>query len=270
MTRSILSGIQVAARFTKHQAESLVEHLRAPPTEMDCATCALRIPLQANLFDWHCSVCKARNPYANSKCLACGAIQAYSGQGLTIKCSRCVTVQPIPMSNAKKHLDDAVKVTKGLLAKGTEIAKKEYEEQSSVPRIFHCEHCNVLLNNPNHEDRKEENVPRLLRVLCPQCSKETDIPSTVAADGLRSGKFLVSKGVHKAYYTAQSTPHADCPKCKIPVELPVIVVEHGDQKVQGNSSRVQCIGSGVYSVVCPTCSTEFAASIPVGQPKPQK
>jgi hypothetical protein len=62
-------------------------------------------------------------------------------------------------------------------------------------------------------------------------------------DRMRSGKFLVSKGVHKVYYTAQSTPHADCPKCGLAVELPVIAVGE-DQKMNENH-KVQNIGSGV-------------------------
>jgi rubrerythrin len=175
-------------------------------------------------------------------------------------------MNPIPLSNAKKHFEEAVKVTKVLAAKGAEFAKKEYQDQTSVPKVFHCEHCNLLLRNPNEERKDDDSVPRLLRVMCPQCTKETDIPNTVAADGLRSGKFLISKGVHKVYYTAQSTPHADCPKCKIPVELPVIVVESASQGIHGKA-QVQNIGSGVYSVTCPTCSWEFAASVPVGQHK---
>jgi hypothetical protein len=178
-------------------------------------------------------------------------------------CTRCGEVNQVPLSNARKHTGTVVKVTKELAAMTSEFAKEQYAASRAVPITFHCQHCNEVLPNPNAEppaygeDEKQDAITgdQLLQVVCTQCSRNTEIPSTVAADKLRAGRFLASRGTSKVNYSSRKQPHVDCPKCKSALKL----TENAKSKVL--MPYVTDLGSSKYGIKCPKCSREFAAAV---------
>lgn len=125
-------------------------------------------------------------------------------------------------SSKKKHANTAAKVAKEMAQKASDYAKQQYAINTAVPLIFHCEHCNLLLENPNTSDQPplyaedETRVEtkdagtaevKLYKVTCPQCAKETTIPSIVAADKTRNSGFLIKRGVSKAFF---ENPYETC------------------------------------------------------------
>lgn len=262
---SVISSLKLAASLTKSTAESAIAHLRAPPTEIACPVCAHNMPVPPRLFDWKCIGCHSTNQHSSPACYTCGVVRA-SGSAPALDpvviCPQCSTRVSVPLSNAMKHATTVTKVTKDLVSKGAGVAKAQYEALAASPMIFHCEHCNMALQNPNCSDappvytaEETKSAPRLYRVTCPRCFKETEIPSTVAQDNIRRGSFLVAAGASKIYYTTTQVPHSDCPKCKTSIELP-------SKKQPEYIKGVVDLGGGLYSVTCPTCREEFAAGVP--------
>jgi hypothetical protein len=275
-TANLIAGLKVVAAFTAAKTNEAIKHLQAPPTNVTCSKCDSSVGVPEQLFNWTCAACRNINHWSAENCTSCQSVRASAPaptQLPTVMCSRCGQINEVPLSNARKHAGTAVKVTKELASKTAEFAKEQYAVASAIPIMFHCEHCNEMMPNPNSEENPPDynavadektgdtGRPKLYKVICPQCLKETTIPSTVAADKVRSGAFLVARGTVKIYYSAADMAHVDCPKCSTAVKLHQDQAAVADQK--NLHAYVEDLGGGTYSVKCPKCGEEFAAAIPL-------
>eukprot|EP00475_Leptophrys_vorax_P000152 TRINITY_DN1008_c0_g1_i1.p1 TRINITY_DN1008_c0_g1~~TRINITY_DN1008_c0_g1_i1.p1 ORF type:complete len:270 (-),score=78.24 TRINITY_DN1008_c0_g1_i1:29-838(-) len=225
----LVANVGLAFKFTVDKTSEGINHLKAPPKEIECVNCPYVILIPPELFDWSCGSCGASNSWDKSACSTCSAVKAADPAGKkapTIACTMCQAVNEVPANNAMKNMIQAGRTTKKLAVKAAEATKEVYQEHTSIPKMFACEHCGTEIQNPNYrevkaeEDKSAEEVMNVSSMTCETCKQATAVPSMAIANSFRVLGASISKGSSKAFYSVAGNPYAECPTCKNPCGLP--------------------------------------------------
>jgi len=175
-----------------------------------------------------------------------------------VTCTMWQAVNEVPGNNALKNMIQAGRSTKKLDVKAAEATKEVYQEQTSVPKMFACEHCGTEIQNPNFREAKadedknaSEEVMNVSSMTCVVCCQATAVPTMTIANSFRVLGASITKGSAKAYYSVAGNPYAECPTCKNPCGLP--------PKPKTDVQLADSTPSSV-TITCGKCSGTFGTS----------
>jgi hypothetical protein len=259
----LIANVGSAFKYAGDKTTEGFNYLKAPPKEIECANCPYVILIPPELFDWSCGKCGANNSWDKTSCSTCSAVKgndAAEKKAPTVTCTMCQAVNEVPSNNAVKGLVSAGRTTKKLAVKAAEATKEVYVEQTSVPKMFACEHCGAEMKNPNYKEpmAAEENkgaateeVMNVSSMACETCKQATAVPSMALANSFRVLGGTISKGASKVFYSVAGNPYAECPTCQNPCGLPPKPKTDVQPAVATTSS---------ITVTCGKCSGTFTTT----------